>query len=69
VASVGLPVIPPQPGFDPSLTLGRQANVLADFFVGVHAAVMGWGIITRDARCYRNYFPRVPLVLPTTANR
>lgn len=26
VASVGLPVISPQPGFDPALTLGRQAN-------------------------------------------
>jgi predicted nucleic acid-binding protein len=48
---------------------GRKANVLADFFVGAHAAVMGWGIITRDARRYRNYFPRVPLVSPTTASR
>lgn len=43
---------------------GRKGNVLADFFVGAHAAVMGCGIITRDARRYRNYFPRVALVVP-----
>lgn len=47
---------------------GRKANVLADFFVGAHAAVTGWSIITRDARRYRRYFPRVTLVSPTTAN-
>jgi len=47
---------------------GRKANVLADFFVGAHAAVMGCGIITRDARRYRNYFPRVALVSPKMAN-
>ncbi len=43
---------------------GRKGNVLADFFVGAHAAVMGCGIVTRDARRYRNYFPRVALVVP-----
>lgn len=43
---------------------GLKANVLADFFVGAHAAVAGWGIITRDARRYRSYFPRVALVSP-----
>lgn len=48
---------------------GRKANVLADFFVGAHAAVMGWGIITRDAGCYRSYFPRVVLVVPDIAKR
>ncbi len=48
---------------------GHKANVLADFFVGAHAAVTGWGIITRDARRYRKYFPRVVLVSPTTAGQ
>ena len=33
-------------------------------FVGAHAMVLGCGILTRDARRYRNYFPRVPLVTP-----
>lgn len=47
---------------------GLKANVLADFFIGAHAAVQGWGILTRDARRYRGYFPRVGLVTPTEAS-
>ena len=43
---------------------GHQHNVLADFFIGAHAAVRNWGILTRDARRYRDYFPRVTLVTP-----
>lgn len=43
---------------------GTKGNVLADFFIGAHAAVAGCGILTRDARRYRNYYPRVPLVTP-----
>lgn len=50
-------------------TGGRKTNVLADFFVGAHAAVTGWGLITRDARRYRSYFPRVALLCPPTARR
>ena len=45
---------------------GAKGNVLADFFIGAHAAVLDCGIVTRDVRRYRNYFPRVPLVAPTT---
>ena len=44
---------------------GTRANVLADFFIGAHAAVLGCGILTRDARRYRSHFPRVDLVTPT----
>lgn len=43
---------------------GTKGNVLADFFIGAHAAVAGCSILTRDAQRYRNYFPRVPLVTP-----
>lgn len=43
---------------------GTRGNVLADFFVGAQAAVLGCGLITRDARRYRNYFPTVSLVTP-----
>ncbi len=43
---------------------GIKGNVLADFFVGAHAAVMGCAILTRDARRYKNYFPRVALIVP-----
>jgi hypothetical protein len=38
--------------------------VLADFFVGAHAAVRGWPILTRDAARYQGYFPTVQLVTP-----
>jgi predicted nucleic acid-binding protein len=43
---------------------GLRASILADFFIGAHAAVLGCGILTRDARRYRKFFPRVPLVTP-----
>jgi predicted nucleic acid-binding protein len=43
---------------------GAHQSILADFFIGAHAAVLGCGILTRDAKRYRRYFPRVPLVMP-----
>lgn len=43
---------------------GTRSNVLADFFIGAHAAVAGCGILTRDDRRYRNYFPTVALITP-----
>jgi predicted nucleic acid-binding protein len=44
---------------------GSRESILSDFFIGAHAMVLGCGIITRDARRYRKYFPLVPLVTPT----
>lgn len=41
---------------------GQKNNVLPDFFIGAHAAVQGWSILTRDPRRYRNYFPSVRLI-------
>ena len=43
---------------------GGKSNVLADFFIGAHAAVLNCPIITRDAQRYRSYFPTVPLLTP-----
>jgi hypothetical protein len=43
---------------------GSKGNVLADFFIGAHAAVLGCPILTRDARRYRGYFPTVSLLTP-----
>lgn len=45
---------------------GTKANVLTDFFIGAHAAVQSCGILTRDGRRYRNYFPTVMVVTPET---
>lgn len=46
---------------------GARHTILADFLIGAHAAVLGCGILTRDPRRYRSYFPRVPLVAPQGA--
>jgi len=43
---------------------GTKSNVLGDFFIGAHAAVLNCGILTRDGRRYRNHFPRVALIMP-----
>jgi hypothetical protein len=43
---------------------GNKTNVLADFFIGAHAAVLGFPLLTRDARRYQRYFPSVELITP-----
>lgn len=43
---------------------GVKSNVLADFFIGAHAAVLGCPLLTRDTRCYAAYFPSVSLIAP-----
>ena len=43
---------------------GVRTGVLADFFIGAHAAVERLPLLTRDARRYRNYFPTVVLITP-----
>ena len=43
---------------------GTKTNVLGDFFIGAHAAVAGYAVLTRDTRRYASYFPSVGLVSP-----
>lgn len=43
---------------------GKKNNVLADFFIGAHTAVLGCPLLTRDTRRYQNYFPSVNLITP-----
>lgn len=43
---------------------GKKSNVLADFFIGAHAAVLKCPLLTRDAQRYQTYFPSVALVTP-----
>ena len=43
---------------------GPRTGVLPDFFIGAHAAVAGWPLVTRDVRRYRTYFPRLVLITP-----
>jgi predicted nucleic acid-binding protein len=41
---------------------GPRSGVLADFFIGAHAAVMGLRLLSRDAKSYRRYFPKLDLL-------
>jgi len=43
---------------------GSKAQVLPDFFIGAHAAVQGWPLLTRDASRFRTYFPSVEVIAP-----
>jgi predicted nucleic acid-binding protein len=43
---------------------GSRTGVLPDFFIGAHAAIAGWPLLTRDAARYRRYFPKVALIAP-----
>jgi predicted nucleic acid-binding protein len=44
---------------------GTKHNVLPDFFIGAHAAVTRWPILTRDVGRYRTHFPTVELITPS----
>lgn len=46
---------------------GQKQNVLADFFIGAHAAVSRYPLLTRDTRRYTAYFAGVNLISPVQA--
>ncbi len=43
---------------------GQRRSPLPDFYIGAHAAVRRYRLLTRDAACYRTYFPTVELISP-----
>ena len=43
---------------------GTKQSPLPDFFIGAHAAVAEYLLMTRDAARYRTYFPRLSLIAP-----
>jgi predicted nucleic acid-binding protein len=43
---------------------GSRTSPLADFYIGAHAAVSKFRLLTRDPRRYRAYFPTVDLITP-----
>ncbi|MDW3218742.1 MAG: type II toxin-antitoxin system VapC family toxin [Acidimicrobiales bacterium] len=44
---------------------GAKTTPLPDFFIGAHAAIAEFQLLTRDVSRYRTYFPTVPLLAPS----
>lgn len=45
---------------------GQRERTLPDFFIGAHASLHKYRILTRDASRYRTYFPGVEVIAPDT---
>jgi len=43
---------------------GTKSSLLPDFYVGAHAAIRGYRVLTRDVPRYRTYFPKLALIAP-----
>lgn len=44
---------------------GTKNAPLPDFFIGAHASVRGWSLITRDKGRFNSYFPHLRVISPT----
>ena len=44
---------------------GTRTSPLPDFFIGAHASIETMSLLTRDARRYRTYFPRLKIISPS----
>ena len=45
---------------------GARRSPLPDFYIGAHAAIAGYRLLTRDATRYRTCFPTLELIAPVT---
>lgn len=43
---------------------GTRRSPLPDFYIGAHAAISGYQLLTRDSTRYRTYYPRLELIAP-----
>ena len=44
---------------------GLRSSPLPDFYIGAHASLAGYSLLTRDARRYREYFPKLKIIDPS----
>lgn len=49
------------------LSEGVKTSPMPDFYIGAHALVRGMCLLTRDARRYRSYFPKLAILGPQEA--
>ncbi len=43
---------------------GTKNSPLPDFFIGAHASISKFSLVTRDVAKYRTYFPQINIVCP-----
>ncbi|MGW3281177.1 type II toxin-antitoxin system VapC family toxin [Nocardia rhamnosiphila] len=43
---------------------GTKRSPMPDFYIGAHAAVAGYRLLTRDEQRFKGYFPTVDLIVP-----
>ena len=43
---------------------GARTSPLPDFYIGAYAAIERMALLTRDAKRYRTYYPKLELICP-----
>jgi predicted nucleic acid-binding protein len=47
---------------------GDKRSPMPDFYIGAHAAIAGYRLLTRDVRRYRTCFPTIDIIAPGPAD-